>query len=384
MERLTAKVKLLPTPEQTDALKRTLETANAACKYISECAWQEGTFRQFDLHKLVYYDVRERFGLSAQMTVRCISKVADAYKLDCKRIRSFRQQGAIAYDCRILRWKLDRQEVSIWTTDGRQTIPYTLGERQRELLQTQKGESDLALIGGAFYLLATCEVETPKPIETQEALGIDLGIVNIATDNDGQVHAGRRVNGLRKRHARLRARLQRKGTKSAKRLLKKRKRKERRFAQDVNHVISKRIVEKAKGTGRAIALEDLTGIRERTTVRKGQRRQHHSWTFHDLRQKIEYKASLVGIPVVLVDPRNTSRTCPVCGCVEKRNRSNQSTFSCVQCGFSGHADTIAAVNIARRAVVNQPDVSTEMPKDHNQLRHRLRSGTSSRLLVGGS
>jgi IS605 OrfB family transposase len=377
MEHLTAKVKLLPTLEQTDALKRTLETANAACEYISECAWRERTFRQFSLHKLVYYDVRERFGLSAQMTVRCISKVADAYKLDRKRKRSFRQQGAIVYDSRILRWKQDEQEVSIWTVDGRQTIPFALGERQRELLQTQKGESDLLLVDGAFYLLATCEVETPKPIETQEALGVDLGIVNIATDSDGEVHAGGQVNGLRKRHARLRARLQRKGTKSAKRLLRKCKRKERRFAQDVNHVISKRIVEKAKGTDRAIALEDLTGIRERTTVRKGQRRQHHSWAFHDLRQKIEYKANLAGIPVVLVDPRNTSRTCPICGCVEKHNRPNQSTFSCVQCGFSGHADTIAAVNIGRRAVINQPNVSTEMPKDYNQLRHRLRLGTSS-------
>ena len=205
---------------------------------------------------------------------------------------------------------------------------------------------------------------TPEQIEVGEALGVDLGIVNIATDSDGEVYSGAQINGLRKRHARLRAKLQHKGTKSAKRLLKKRTRRERRFAQDVNHVIAKRIVEKAEGTGRAIALEDLSGIRDRTTVRKRQRRQHHSWAFHDLRQKIEYKASLAGIPVILVDPRNTSRTCPICGCVEKRNRPNQSTFSCVQCGFSGHADTIAAVNIARRAVVNQPDVSTEMPKDN--------------------
>jgi len=359
---LTAKIKLQPTPEQTNALRRTLEVANTACDYISERAWQEKTFRQFDLHKLVYYDVRQRFSLSAQMTVRCIAKVADAYKLDRKTKRTFRRQGAIAYDRRILRWKPDKREVSIWTVAGRQTIPFASGEHQDNLLQNQKGESDLALIDGTFYLLATCQAETPQPIQAQQALGVDLGIVNIATDSDGQIYSGGQVNGLRKRHAKLRARLQSKGTKSAKRLLKKRSRKERRFAQDVNHVIAKRIVEKAEDTGRAIGLEDLSGIRDRITVRKRQRRQHHSWAFYDLRQKIEYKAALAGVPVILVDPRNTSRTCPICSCVDKRNRPNQHTFSCVQCGFSGHADTIAAVNIGRRAVVNQPDVSTEVAK----------------------
>jgi len=368
---LTAKVKLLPTPEQAAALQRTLDTANAACNYISEWAWQEGIFRQFSLHKRVYYEVRERFGLSAQLTVRCISKVADAYthpghqgKLDRKTQRTFRKRGAIAYDSRILRWMQVKQAVSIWTMDGRQTIPFACGEPQGELLQRQKGESDLAQIDGEFYLLATCEVDEAEAIEFEEVLGVDLGIVNIAVDSDGRAYSGAQVNGLRKRHARLRTRLQSKGTKSARRLLKKRRRKEQRFARDVNHGIAKKIVAKAEGTGRAIGLEDLKGIRDRTTVRKRQRRQHHSWAFHDLRQKIEYKAARAGIPVILVDPRNTSRTCPVpvCGCVDQNNRTNQSTFSCVRCGFSGHADTIAAVNIGRRAVVNQPNVSTEVSK----------------------
>ena len=366
---LTAKVKLMPNPEQADMLKRTLEVANAACSYISEWAWGERVFRQNSLHKLVYYDVRERFGLSSQMTVRCISKVADAYKLDRKTQRTFRETGAMAYDSRILRWREAEQAVSIWTIDGRQAIPFACGDRQRELLQNQQGESDLALIDGAFYLLATCEVECPEQFEAEEALGVDLGIANIAADSDGETYSGAQINNLRRRHSKLRAKLQQKGTKSAKRLLKARRRKERRFAQDVNHVISKRIVEKAEGTGRAIGLEDLSGIRERTTVRRSQRRQHHSWSFHDLRQKIAYKATLAGVPVIPVDPTNTSRTCPICGFVHKRNRATQSTFSCIRCGLSGRADTIAAVNIGRRAAwllatgVNQPDAAGEMSKD---------------------
>jgi IS605 OrfB family transposase len=379
---LTAKLKLLPTSEQADMLKGTLETANAACNYISERAWKERIFRQYSLHKLVYYDVRQRFGLSSQMTVRCISKVADAYKLDRKTKRAFRETGAIAYDNRILRWKMEEQAVSIWTMDGRQAILFACRDRQRELLPYQKGESDLALIDGAFYLLATCEVESPEQFEAEEALGVDLGIVNIATDGDGEVYSGAQVNNLRRRYAKLRAKLQQKGTKSAKRLLRKRRRKERRFAQNVNHVMSKRIVEKAEGTGRAIGLEDLTGIRERTTVRKSQRRQHHSWSFHDLRQKIAYKAVLAGVPMILVDPENTSRTCPICGCVDKRNRPTQSKFSCIRCGFSGHADTIAAVNIGRRAArllatgVNQPDAAGEMSKGRATSGRALSIATS--------
>ncbi|MBC7294072.1 MAG: IS200/IS605 family element transposase accessory protein TnpB, partial [Thermoleophilia bacterium] len=159
------------------------------------------------------------------------------------------------------------------------------------------------------------------------------------------------------RHRRLRAKLQRKGTKSAKRRLKKLAGKERRFAAHTNHTISKRIVTAVQDTGRGIALEDLSGIRDRVTARRSQRATLHSWSFLQLRQFIEYKARLVGVPVVAVDPRNTSRTCPACGYVDKRNRPNQATFSCIQCGFSGPADYIAAGTIASWAVVSLPHVS---------------------------
>jgi IS605 OrfB family transposase len=175
----------------------------------------------------------------------------------------------------------------------------------------------------------------------------------------------------------LRARLQAKGTPSAKRLLVKRKRKESRFAQDVNHRISKELVLRAKDTGRGIALEDLTGIRERVTVRKAQRRQHHAWSFADLQHKIGYKAKLQDVPVVWIDPRNTSRTCPACGGVARRNRPSQSVFSCIGCGFSGCADAVAAENI-RRAAVNQPNVGrVEAKAGPPELRQ---SAPASRLL----
>lgn len=354
---LTAKVKLLPTAEQAQLLQRTLEVANAACDRISNVAWKEKTFGQYSLHHLVYPDIRAKFGLAAQVVVRCISKVADAYKTGRKTKRTFQPFGGIAYDSRILSFNLEQFTVSIWTVGGRQRMAFVCGPRQRELLLGQRGESDLCLVDGAFYLFATCEIETPEPIDVEGFLGVDLGVKNIATDSDGNVYSGSKVNGLRKRHAKLRAKLQAKGTRAAKRLLKKRRQKEARFAHHINHCIAKELVLRAKDTGRGIALEDLTGIRKRVTVRRAQRRQHHSWSFFDLRTKIEYKARRAGIPVTLVDPRNTSRTCPACGRIDKRNRPDQGTFSCVSCGHCGHADTIAAGNVARRAAVNRPNVT---------------------------
>lgn len=355
--KLIAQIKLLATPEQAQALRQTLEVANTACNYISSQAWEHHTFRQFPLHQLTYQDVRDRFPLSAQVVVRCISKVADAYKIDRQTKRVFKPHGAIAFDNRILSYHLERKEVSIWTMQGRQRMPFAAGQRQLELLSGQRGESDLCYVKGKFYLFVACDVETPKAMDVQGYLGVDLGVKNIATDSDENNYSGGAVNGLRHRYFKLRKRLQSKGTKSAKRLLKKRSKKEQRFVKQENHRIAKELVQRAKDTGRGIALEDLQGIRARATVRKSQRRQHHSWSFHDLRQKIAYKAERAGIPLVLVDPRNTSRTCPQCGCIDKANRQSQSLFSCVGCGFSGFADHIAAVNISRVAV-NQPNVST--------------------------
>lgn len=354
--KLTAQVKLLPTPEQAQLLRATIETANAACNYISARAWEQKQFGRVPVHKLTYHDVRDEFDLTAQVVVRCISKVVDAYKLDKKVKRTFKPLGAISFDDRILKWYVDKGEVSIWTIGGRQRIPFVCGERQRELLKGKRGESDLVLVGGIFYLFVSCDVETPTPTDVEDVLGVDLGIVNLATDNDGETFSGEQVEKNRRKYLHRRRNLQRKGTKSAKRKLKKLSGKQARFQSDTNHVISKRLVTKAQDTQRMIALEDLKGIRE-ATVRRKQRSKHANWAFYQLRSYIEYKAKLAGVPVILVDPRNTSRTCPKCGCVDKKNRPTQSSFSCISCGYSAPADTVAAVNIAARAAVNLPMVS---------------------------
>ena len=173
--KLIAQVKLLPDARQADALRRTLELANEACNYVSARAWETQTFKAFDLHKLLYRDVRERFGLSAQVVVRLLAKVADAYKLDRQGKRAFKAHGAISYDDRILRWYMDKSAVSIWTVEGRLHIPFVGGDRQRVLLQSRLGESDMIFFRDNFYLSATCEVADPDPIDVQDVLGVDLG-----------------------------------------------------------------------------------------------------------------------------------------------------------------------------------------------------------------
>lgn len=354
--KLTAKIKLITDSEQAKSLKQTILTANKACNSISEQAWEDKVFGQYNLQKLLYHTIKEKFNLTAQVVVQCICKVADAYKLDKETQRKFKPLGAITYDNRILSWKTDKQFVSIWTIDGRLKIPYVCGDRQKELLKFQQGETDLVLIEGKFYLHTTCNIETPTPEDFKDVLGVDRGIKNIATLSSGDNFATNYLLSVRCRYRNIRKKLQKKGTISAKRLLAKRKKKETRFATHTNHVISKAIVAKAKDTKQSIALEDLKGIRERTTVRKKQRATHHSWGFHQLAKFIEYKAILAGVPVVYIDPRNTSRECISCGHIEKANRKSQSVFSCVKCGHTANADINAAMVIANRgrAALNQP------------------------------
>lgn len=352
--KLTAQLKLRPTPAQADALKRTLAAANAACDTISQVAWDTKTFRQFALHKLVYYDTRAASGLAAQVTVRCIAKVADAYKKDTSTRRTFAPLGALAFDDKILTFNLGSATVSIWTLDGREVIPFVCGKRQWALLAAQQGESDLMYRDGNWYLFATCEAPTPTVHPAAAALGVDLGVTNIAVDSDGVIHSGKAIKNIRYRHRSLRNKLQQKGTLGSHRRLRKLAGQERRFATWVNHNLSKQLVAKAERTKRAIALEDLKDIRTRIRARRSQRATLHSWAFAQLQAFIVYKAALAGVAVHGVDSHNTSRTCPKCGHCAKENRKTQASFVCTHCGFAGLADVIVAGNIASRASVSRP------------------------------
>jgi putative transposase len=246
--KLIAQVKLNPTKQQAKFLKQTIEQANKTCDAISELAFHSLIFGQYAIHQAFYSQIRQSSALSAQVVVRCIAKVADAYKLDKLRLRTFKPLGAIAYDDRILTWKTDKQTVNIWTIAGRQLIPYLCGQRQKQLLESRQGESDLLYRKGNFFLLAVCDIQEPTAKEIDDAIGVDFGIIKIATDSDGQSFTGERVENKRQAYAKQRSIVQKVGTRAAHRKLKKMSGKQRRYQTNENHRISKEIVLQAKRT----------------------------------------------------------------------------------------------------------------------------------------
>jgi putative transposase len=363
--KLTLQLRLAPDSEQSKRLLATMERVNEAATFAAAVGFKAGAFNQPNIQKLAYAKIRSRFDLSAQMAVRAIGKAVECFRRDKTKYPTFKPHGAITYDERILGFKgLDR--VSLWALPvGRMIVPLIYGEYQKERFDRIKGQCDLVYRKGKFYLYATVDVPSGAPIEPTDFLGIDLGITNIATDSDGLRRSGSEVKSVRYRHRRLRAKLQRKLTRAARRRLKLLSGKESRFARHTNHCISKQIVAEAKRTGRGIAVEELTGIRERVTAGRKQRAVLHSWAFSQLRQFLTYKAALAGVLLVAVDPRNTSRTCAACGHCAKENRRSQDKFRCVSCGHEAHADINAARNIRAGALCKPPVLSDCVALQHS-------------------
>ncbi len=346
-------LKLAPTTEQHQSLLDTMHAFNAAANYVAEIAFNEKTANKFALQKIVYGELRTTYKLAAQLAIRCISKASEVYKREKSIQPHFKPEGAITYDERVMSFK-GLNAVSLLTLSGRVLVAFRVRGYQEARMDRIKGQADLLYRKGTWYLAVTLEVPTPTPNTPTDTLGVDLGIINLATSSDGETFSGEQVEKTRKRYHALRQRLQKRGTKSAKRHLKKLSGKEARFKRDTNHVISKRLVSKAKADGQALALEDLRHIRKRCTVRRSQRSKHSSWAFAQLRSFLSYKAALAGVLLYAVDPAYTSRTCSICGHCEKANRKSQSDFKCVNCGYEALADFNAAVNISRAEPVMRP------------------------------
>lgn len=397
-------VKLQTTAAQLDLLSRTLAACNDTANMVSGVAHTNATYRPRDLRAISYAKAREHRGLGAQAALLVIHKVAAGYatlRANLKADRygpagsfrrrkveetpiTFGEHSAQAFDDRCLSWSHSDDDpsesepagtVSIWTIDGRlKDVPFLGLAHHIELLRCyRKGETDLVIRRNrrgqlCAFLLACVDIpDAPQLVgpmlhREEEWIGVDLGICNIAVTSDRELseklvtdfgeHARRgpcgtgSVKARRDRYRRLRQELARKNTKSSKRRLKARARKEARYAADVNHQIAKTIVVKAERTGRGVAVEKLTGIRERVRQRKPDRATHASWAFAQLGGFIEYRCARAGVPFREVDPADTSRRCHPCGLIDKRNRTSQGEFACLQCGYREHADLNGSDNIA--------------------------------------
>ena len=372
---LTIVCKINPTPTQVAKINATLKAFADACNYINETVDPKLT-NNVRIQTLVYKQVREQFGLSANLAIRAINRVAGnrkTAKKDDKPVLKFKPTSA-DYDARIFAFRESDWTVSLTLNGGRERFGLQLGNYQiGKLTDSNPTSATLAKHRNSSYSV-NIQVKTTAPDikPTDSAIGADLGRTDICVTSLGTKHSGKQITQKRNKYAKTRALVQAKSTKgtrtsrrSCHRLLARLSGRERKFQSWHSHKISKQLVEQAKQSNSIIALEDLTGIRERTNSQprsKKERRLSNSWAFYQLRQYIEYKAIGAGVKVAFIPPAYTSKTCHKCNHIHpNRDKSYRhgKYFRCGYCFWTGDADLNAAMNIQQWGVtVNTPEQSS--------------------------
>jgi IS605 OrfB family transposase len=343
----TAVCKLKPSEEDARKLLSTLKAFKDACNYTSELAFQRKVFNPVALHHMVYREARERCKLPANLAVRARDRVAKAYKQGRNKILRFNNLS-MDLDERLFRliYKPDGIYASTSTLQRRVKPLLNIGDYQRKLLEEAKPtHAVLVYRNKAFLLHITISKTIPEP-KGNKPIGVDIGVKNLLVASNGFKVKGGEVIAKRCRFRGLRSPLQVKGTASARRKLKQLSGRERRYVNTVLHQVSRAFVNSLR-EGDVVVMEKLTGIRSNAKHGKSRNRDFHSWAFRKLQSFIEYKALERGIPIVYVQPRNTSITCPRCGHINKANRRSRSLFRCVRCGFQDNADHVASLNLSR-------------------------------------
>jgi putative transposase len=356
--RRTIRIELRPDPKQGDALLETLrqhtECFNAVCAY----GWQRRERNGVRLHHATYYALRKQFPtLPSQLVIAARERAREALSnafARAKRGRKVSQPTSrlcpIRYDARTYTLRVADGYVSLTSVTRRLKIPFTITPHARSILNQAIGfdSADLIYRKGRFWLHVAVTLPDVEFRPSGNVAGVDLGITRPAVCSNNRFFGERRWKEVERRYFRLRRSLQRKGTRSAKRHLRKLAGKVNRFRRDCDHVLSRRIVDSVQ-PGTVIVVEDLRHVRSRAKRRgKAARRRLHSWSFARLREFLTYKAEAKGCKVVAIDPRYTSQTCSRCGHVRRSNRRSQLRFVCRACGFELNADLNAARNIARK------------------------------------
>lgn len=360
----TIKLKLNVSSDAGISLLKTMRDYTAAFNVCSARGFDSKSASKINCHNATYHNIRQSVPDLPSSLVQGARDVAceclKAVKCQFKPLR--KEYSAMRYNSRVINVFLTSGYSTIATSDGRIKATFSIPEYYRPYLTWKIKSSTLLLRKNhsTFYLHCQLETDTPEQVPEQTVLGVDRGIVNIAVCSDNTFFNSRAVKNKRSQYAYLRAQLQSKGTRSAKRKLRKLSGRERRFVTDVNHCISKQIVQ---SPFTVFALEDLTKIRVQKRRGPEFNRKLNNWSFFELEQFIRYKAETLGKLVISVDARYTSQKCSVCGHVYKGNRHG-SSFLCRKCGFELHADLNASRNIAQdgisdlgRSPVNRPIVA---------------------------
>ncbi len=364
---LTLVCKLKPTDKQIEEIELTLNAFAGACNYAHQQVKPQITSKT-TIQNAVYHDLRSVFGLSANLAVRACARVGanrKTAKLQGKPVKDFQPTSA-DYDARIFALREKDWTVSLTLLNGREHIKIDAGNYQRGKLKGRQPTSAQLCQhrDGQYYIHIQIKDEPPTPIKSDKIIGVDFGRRDLAVPSNGDKWDGKQINDARDKFSRVRASLQQKatqGTRSTRRrarqILQRLSGKERRYQQWLNHNISKSIIQSALSHNAIVAIEDLTGIRERTNQKprsKSERRRSNSWSFHQLRSFLQYKGIQSGVEVIAVSPAYTSQTCHCCLHIGLRTDKR---FQCVNsaCGWTGDADWNGAKNIALLGLfVNQP------------------------------
>jgi len=358
---LTRTVKII-LEENPNIFQSTIDNYTKAFNYICQVGWKDKDFNGVSLHHKVYRQTRKY--LPSQLAISARMKATEALKSTKKRIKKNKKvscpqskQTSIRYDARSFNVWWDKNEITLSTIEGRKKITIHIPEYFQQYLSWNRCSADLFIRNNKVFLHIVMSKEVEDCVENGKFIGIDRGIKKLAVTSDKRFFGGEHVKKVSRRYQRLRSILQSKGH-SGKRHFRKISSKENRFRRDVNHCVSKEIVQGLE-KGTTLVLEKLTGLKENTTRkrRKKNRFEHNSWSYYQLEEFIKYKAFAKGIDVKYVDARYTSRGCSKCGHIARANRTCQSRFSCKKCGYQVNADLNASFNIVQnyQDAIGYPD-----------------------------
>ena len=371
---LTIKARIYPSQSEAVSLKKTMEAYRQGCNYASQYVFNNNfELGQSKLNKALYHDLRDIFGLKSQMAQSVLRTVIARYKTVAT------QLSQKPYKC--LGYKIKRDLTWLWK-------PITFSRPQFELVRNRdwsfKNDSQVSLntldgriicqismsgfekyqdwqFGGArvlksgkhwyLHISATKEVPDFQRDDVKRVVGIDRGLrfIEAVYDSDQETHfvSGKNILSKRRKFDSVRAQLQSRGTKSAKRALKRISGRENRWMADVNHQLSKALTTKY-GSGTLFVLEDLEDVSTDESNFKSPQQAHdlRNWAFYDLETKLTYKAHESGSEVLKVDAHYTSQRCPRCGRIYKENRNHKMhAYQCDKCGFTTNDDRVGAMNI---------------------------------------
>ncbi len=403
---ITAKLKLNPTSEQCHALRQTQLAYRDALNAVSHYAFAHSkTSSITTLHRGLYAELRARYHLPSQLACSVERQVAATYrglwtkllknaehrrkKITKKRFqgldkpptyRSPTVQYTYGHDYTFQR----NQRVSVRTLSGRISILYQGYNAHVTLIGQGASIGDAKLWYDrpkkTFYLLVSLEIDMPEPTfeHLNDAVGVDVGLrylaVTSTSTGKATLHPGNQVRHTSNHYARLRKRLQKKGTRGAKRHVRRIAQRERRLKLQANHLVAKKITEQHPHA--LIGLEYLTDIRERTRRRTHKRRNvgkgtervppkarkanrvYSQWSFAELHDLISYKAVLAGSQAIKVDADYTSKRCPCCGHTADENRPHKGLLFVCQnpsCQYILHADLVGARNLVMRTLLVRQD-----------------------------